>query len=66
MRKTGIADDVHRRLGGWMTLASAQGYMALTPTEQFAYTLKMAKSNTRRSGLSKRRAIAAMRSFKTL
>ena len=31
MRKSGIADDVHRRLGGWMTLVAAQGYIgALT------------------------------------
>ena len=55
MRKMGISDDVHRRLGGWMTLVAAQGYMALTPREQFRYTLKMAKSK-RKCGLSQRQA----------
>ena len=55
MRKVGVSDDVHRRLGGWMTLVAAQGYMALSPREQFRYTLKLAKSK-RRCGMSQHRA----------
>jgi len=56
MRKLGISDDVHRRLGGWMHLASAQGYMALAPSEQFAYTLRLAQQRTRTVGISHTRA----------
>lgn len=56
MRKMGVADEVHRRLGGWMSLVSAQGYMALSAREQYHYTLKLAKKKTRRSGMSKSRA----------
>ena len=56
MRRLGISDDVHRRLGGWMHLASAQGYMALAPSEQFAYTLRLAQQRTRTVGISHTRA----------
>ena len=56
MRRLGIADDIHRRLGGWMHLASAQGYMALSPREQFAYTLRLAQQRTRTVGISRARA----------
>ena len=56
MRKLGISDDIHRRLGGWMHLASAQGYMALSPHEQFAYTLRLAQQRTRTVGISRARA----------
>lgn len=44
MRRMGVDNDIHRRLSGWMTLVSAQGYMVLTPKEQFAYTVKLAES----------------------
>lgn len=60
MRRVGMADDVHRKMGGWMTLVAAQGYMALTPEEQFKYTLKMAKSHKRKSGLTERLARRAL------
>ena len=30
MRRLGIADDVHRRLGGWMSLVSSRGYMHMS------------------------------------
>ena len=63
MRKTGVADDVHRRLGGWMCLASAQGYMALSPDEQFRYTLRLAKAGNRRSAFTKQ---TARRAFATI
>ena len=52
MRRVGISNDVHKRMGGWMTLTAAQGYMALSPEEQFAYTLKLAKAKKRESGLT--------------
>ena len=32
MRRMGVADDIHKRLGGWMTLTAAQGYMAFDKT----------------------------------
>ena len=63
MRKIGVADDVHRRMGGWMTLTAAQGYMAMSPAEQFRYTLRLAGESTRRSALSQveaRKAFAAL------
>ena len=30
MRSLGIEDDVHRRLGGWMSLVSSRGYMSMS------------------------------------
>ena len=60
MRKLGISDDVHRRLGGWMQLVSAQGYMALSAREQYAYTLRLAQEKRRRSGMSVREARTAL------
>ena len=60
MRRLGVADDIHRRLGGWMRLASAQGYMALAPREQFAYTLRLAKKKTRTAGLTRLHAQQAL------
>ena len=56
MRRHDISDDVHRRLGGWMPLASVQGYMALSPSEQFAYTLRLAQQRARTVGISRARA----------
>ena len=47
MRKFGIADDVQRRLGGWMTLAAAQGYMTLSAREKLTYTLKLTAERRR-------------------
>jgi len=64
MRKMGIANEVHRRLGGWFTLVAAQGYMALSAQEQFRYTLTMAKAKRRESAFSKgdaTRAFAVLR-----
>lgn len=60
MRRLGIEDDIHRRLGGWMRLTSAQGYMALTPKEQFAYTLRLAQQRARVTGLTRDRAQQAL------
>ena len=60
MRKIGVANDVHRRMGGWMSLVAAQGYMAMSTSEQFNYTLKLAKSTKRRSGLTKASAGRAL------
>ena len=60
MRRLGVEDDIHRRMGGWMTLVAAQGYMALTPSEQFKYTVALAKSKKRRAGLSMHQARGAL------
>ena len=61
MRRLGIADDVHRRLGGWMTLVAAQGYMALSAQEQFKHTLKLAQSKSRKAAFHKEGALGALR-----
>ena len=63
MRRIGLADDIHKRLGGWMTLTEAQGYMALSPAEQFAYTVRLAEEPERRSAMTKRAARAAFRTL---
>ena len=60
MRQLGIADDVHRRLGGWMSLTSSQGYMQLTPHEQFGYTLRLAKKTDRAAGFTRIGARSAL------
>ena len=60
MRRLGVEDDIHRRMGGWMTLVAAQGYMALTPSEQFKYTVTLAKSKQRRAGLSRHQSLKAL------
>ena len=59
MRRMGVADDIHKRLGGWMTLTAAQGYMALSPAEQFAYTVRLAEMPARKSAMTKTAARAA-------
>ena len=61
MRRLGIADEVHRRLGGWMTLVAAQGYMALSAREQFKYTLKLAQAKKRNSAFQKADALVVLR-----
>ena len=66
MRRIGIADDVHRRMGGWMSLTSSQGYMALTPAEQFRYTVSLAGKRARRSALSPAAARAVLSVLPTL
>ena len=65
MRKTGVADEIHRRLGGWMTLVAAQGYMALSTSEQFRYTLKLAKAERRRAGLNEAAARGVLQAAHT-
>ena len=60
MRKLGIADEVHRRLGGWMSMAAAQGYMALSSREKLAYTLKLAAKQQREAAFYKHDAVAAL------
>ena len=61
MRKIGIADDVHRRLGGWMTLVAAQGYMALSAREKLAYTVKLVGKQQRESAFRRDDALVALR-----
>ena len=66
MRRIGVADDVHRRMGGWMTLVAAQGYMALSTSEQFACTLKLSKSKRRRAALTRTDVVRAFRALPSL
>lgn len=60
MRRLGIAEDIHRCMGGWFSLVAAQGYMAMTPMEQIKYTLRLAKRGAREAGLSKDSARSAL------
>ena len=59
MRQLGVANDIHRRLGGWMSLTSAQGYMQLSAREQFRYSLRLA-AEKRKSAFTKRRAMTVL------
>ena len=60
MRKIGVANDIHRRMGGWMSLVAAQGYMALSSREKLAYTLKLAAKQQREAAFYKHDAVAAL------
>ena len=60
MRKIEIADDVQRRLGGWMTLVAALGYMALSACEKLAYTLKLTGRQRRESAFRRGDALVAL------
>ena len=60
MRKLGVADDIHRRLGGWMSLTSSQGYMQLSPQEQFRYTVGLASQQVRQAAFSRSSARLVM------
>ena len=42
IRRLGIADEVHRMLGGWASLTSSRHYFQLRADEQFAITRRMA------------------------
>ena len=66
MRRLGMENDVHRRLGGWMTLTAAQGYMALTAKEQFQYTIKMAESAVRKSAFMRADAVRALQQLRSM
>ena len=59
MRKLGIADDVHRRLGDWMTLVAAKVYMAMSAREQMDYTLQLS-TKPRESAFHKGDPVAAL------
>jgi len=52
MRRLGISDEVHRKLGGWMSIASSHGYMVLTPKEQAVVCKKMALVPNRSSAFA--------------
>ena len=66
MRRLGIADEVHRRMGGWMHLQSSQGYMVLTPAEQAETCAKMALTNKRASAFTQEEAGHLLRQLSTL
>ena len=52
MRRLGLDDEVHRKLGGWMSIQSSQGYMVLSPREQAVVCEKMALHNKRGSAFA--------------
>jgi hypothetical protein len=52
MRRLGLSDEVHRKLGGWMSIESSQGYMVLSPHEQARVCEKMALARGRTSAFS--------------
>ena len=60
MRKRGIADEVHRKMGGWMTMTAAQGYMSLSAQEQMRLALKLKTTKGRQSGFQKDAAVNAL------
>ena len=66
MRRLGIADEVHRRMGGWMHLQSSQGYMVLTPAEQAETCAKMALTNKRASAFTQEEAGHLLRQLSPL
>ena len=41
MRELGIEDEVHRRLGGWMSLVSSRGYMRISVEGRIKVKSKM-------------------------
>jgi len=47
MRGCGLDEQVHRSLGGWASLTSAAHYLQLSPSEQFAYTRRLASCQSR-------------------
>jgi hypothetical protein len=47
MRRLGLDAEIHRKLGGWMSIKSSQGYMVLTPREQAKVCEKMALTSKR-------------------
>lgn len=57
MRKLDIADDVHTRLGGWMKLFAAQGYMTMTAD---IYS-EAGQKQQRESAFAKSHAVAALK-----
>jgi integrase len=52
MRRLGLDDEIHRKLGGWMSIKSSQGYMVLSPREQAIVCEKMALSAKRTCAFS--------------
>ena len=52
MRRLGLDDEVHRKLGGWMSIKSSQGYMILSPREQAQVCERMALVSKRASACS--------------
>ena len=41
IRSLGIDDDIHRRLGGWMSLVSSRGYMQMSIDERVQANAKI-------------------------
>jgi hypothetical protein len=52
MRRLGLSDEVHRKLGGWASIESSQGYMVLSPREQATLCGKMALVDKRKSAFN--------------
>jgi hypothetical protein len=49
MRRLGLGEEIHRKLGGWASIESSQDYMVLTPREQASLCERMALVDKRRS-----------------
>ena len=60
MRKQGVDDEVHRRMGGWMTMTAAQGYMSLSAQERLRLTLRQVMTKGRESGFGKDAVVEAL------
>jgi hypothetical protein len=58
-RRRGVPADAHRLMGGWQSLTSAAGYMAMTPNEQFRLTDRLALQQKRRAAFTGDQATAA-------
>ena len=41
IRSLGIADEVHRKLGGWMSLVSSRGYLHMSIADRVSVKSKM-------------------------
>ena len=60
MRKLGIADDVHRRLGGWwLDDSGSSAGLRMSAREQMAYTLRLS-TEPLESAFHKRDAVEAL------
>jgi hypothetical protein len=47
MRRLGLSDDIHRKLGGWSSIESSQGYMVLSAREQATMCERIALTHRR-------------------
>jgi integrase len=60
MRRMGLADEIHRKLGGWASIQSSQGYMVLSPREQVKICEKMALTKGRTSAFEQAEVVGCL------